>query len=336
MATRVGHLVIGPPTHGVVRYALAVHAALTESGESPPLAVVATATAVPDALADCALIHLHVTDRLFGVSATEALDNLRALAGTHGGRLSMTLHDIPQPSDGTVLDRRARFYRGALELADGVIVSSEHEARLLRNHVDSTASVHVVPLMIDAPRERPRPRTVTSHSVGVLGFLYPGKGHLETLHAMADLPAEVEFVALGTPSTGHEDLLDELRSVATEQGRHCEVTGFLPDEELHRRMASITVPVAYHRHMSASGSINTWISARRRPLVPRTDYIEEFAARTPGSVTIHEDGPTALQAAIAAALDNPPSTWIDDSVRPVPSPADVAAEYRRLYAGWCA
>ena len=35
--------------------------------------------------------------------------------------------------------------------------------------------------------------------------------------------------------------------------------------------------------MSASGSINSWISAGRRPLVPRTTYTEEIAAIKAGA-----------------------------------------------------
>jgi hypothetical protein len=114
------------------------------------------------------------------------------------------------------------------------------------------------------------------------------------------------------------------------------VTGFLTEEELRRRSAEVTVPVAYHRHMSASGSINTWISSGRRPLVPRTTYTEELAQRSPGVVTLHPDNDAALRTAIERAFVNPTDTWIDSSATPSPSPAEVARTYERLLRRWSA
>lgn len=336
MSGAVGHLVVGFETHGVVRYAMAVHDALVARGMPCSLAVAAPTGPVPSSLAECSLVHIHVTDRLFGADPGEALQNLRLLAESIGGPMSLTLHDIPQPSDGAVMPRRADFYRGAIASADGVIVSSEHEARLLREFVDPGANPEVVPLMIDAPRGDADPPAVPTNTVGILGFLYPGKGHIDTVNAMVDLPPAVKIVALGTASPGHEDLVDELRAVASNQGRNFEITGFLDDDELHRRMREITVPVAYHRHMSASGSINTWISARRRPLVPRSDYVVELERRSPGVVCVHDDNEDALRDAIVAGLTNPLETWIDQEVRPVPSPGDVAEAYSALYRRWCA
>ncbi len=332
----VGNLVVGPETHGVVRYAKAVHDALTGGGSSHPLATSPFTDTVPPTLHGCSLIHIHVTDRLFGSNPGEALRNLRTLADSHDGPISLTLHDIPQPSDGKSLARRAEFYRGAVASARGVIVSSEHEARLLREHVDSDAQVEVVPLMMDSPRGPADPPAPPTNTVAVLGFLYPGKGHIETLNAMIDLPTSVKFVALGTASPGHETLVDELSGAASAQGRSFEITGFLEDAELHRRMREIAVPVAYHLHMSASGSINTWISARRRPLVPRSHYVAELDRRSPGAVFVHDDNETALRDSITAGLTNPLSTWIGDAVDPVPSPADVAAAYSALYRKWSA
>lgn len=332
----VGHFIVGPETHGVVRYARAVHDALAAQGQHLRLEAAASAETVSASLASCTLVHMHVTDRLFGDNPGEALQRLRALAATHGGRISLTLHDIPQPSDGESMSRRAEFYRGAIELAAGLVVSSEHEARLLHEFVDATARPGVVPLMIEAPDPARAAPTVPIDTVGVLGFLYPGKGHIETLRAMEDVSPAVSFVALGTASPGHEDLVDELRAVAADQGRGFEITGFLGDNELLRRMGEITVPVAYHRHMSASGSINTWISARRKPLVPRSAYILELDRRSPGSLAVHEDSDEALRDAVAEAVANSARTWLDIDVHPVPSPGDVAAAYSALYRRWCA
>ena len=100
--------------------------------------------------------------------------------------------------------------------------------------------------------------------------------------------------------------------------------------------AEVTVPVAYHRHMSASGSINSWISAGRRPLVPSTAYTDELAARSPGVLTMHADNDAALRTALESAFADPASTWIDPAVTPSPTAADVGRAHERLFRRWSA
>lgn len=341
MSGDVLHLVIGPPMHGVVRYGSAVYGAAEAEGLGHDLVRVdGIEGALAAELPECGLVHIHVTDRLFGSSAPQALNALQALIGTVDAPVSVTLHDLPQPSDGPAMAGRVNFYRTVLDLVAGVIVSSEHEHLLLREfvdpNVDAYLGVEVVPLMIDPPIRPILDFPLVAQTIGVLGFLYPGKGHIETLLAMEGLPSDVGFAALGMPSPGHEYLVDELRSAAAVSGRECIVSGFLRDDELRQRMWEVTVPVANHRHLSASGSINTWISAGRRPLVPRTRYIEEFDRRSPGLVTIHDDADGALDAAIVAAVNHPAGTWTSPSAIPSPSPTEVANRYDTLLRRWCA
>lgn len=334
MISDIGHLVIGPVTHGVVRCAISVRNALKDIGEKHPMARLDNPDAdIPTDVQQCGLVHIHVTDRLFGRNPAAAAHALRATVRRLDRPVSVTLHDIPQPSDGPAMRARIEFYREAAACAVGVVVSSGHEATLLAEHVDANLKPEIVPLMIERhPVARPAP--TAERTVGVLGFLYPGKGHIETLDALRDLPPTVGFVALGTPSPGHEDLVDELHAAAAGSGRACEVTGFLDDAELRARAARVTVPVAYHRHMSASGSVNSWIAVGRRPLVPRTPYTQELDARSPGMVQLHDNDDRALRTAIAHAVANPSSTWLDTSTVPSPSPADVALAYSELLRRW--
>ncbi|MGW6032462.1 hypothetical protein ACWFOS_02305 [Gordonia terrae] len=336
MTRPLGHLLVGPRSHGVVRYAQSVYDAVTAEGGHHRLAHMRTLCAgLPAGLADCALVHLHVTDRLFGRTPLQARDNLLAMIAGLRRPVSVTLHDLPQPSDGRSMQARIEFFRSVARSATGVIVSSRHEASLFAEFVDPTIDVEVVPLMIDS-RRVDKPSATAESTVGVLGYLYPGKGHLETLRAMSGLDPSIGFVALGTPSPGHEDLADDLAKLAADMGRRCEITGYLTDDELRRASAEVTVPVAYHRHMSASGSINSWISAGRRPLVPRTTYTEEIAARSPGVLTMHANDDDALQAAIEHAFAHPADTWIDPSVVPSPTAVDVGLEHERLLRRWSA
>ena len=336
MTRPVGHLLVGPRSHGVVRYAQSVFDAVRAQGGDHRLVHLRTRCAgVSSDLAECAHVHMHVTDRLFGHTPLRARDNLLAMIAGLRRPVSVTLHDLPQPSDGRAMPARIEFFRAVARSSAGVIVSSRHEASLFAKYVDPSIEVEVVPLMFDAVRAH-KPSDSDELTVGVLGYLYPGKGHIETLSAMAGLDPSVGFVALGTPSPGHDDLADDLAKLAADTGRRCTITGYLTDDELRRASADVTVPVAYHRHMSASGSINSWISAGRRPLVPRTAYTEELAARSPGVLTMHDNNDAALRAAIEKAFAHPETTWIDAAVSPSPTVADVGRIHELLLRRWSA
>lgn len=95
----IAHLVVGPEGHGVTRCALDLHD--TAALRDEPLVRVLDGTSGD--LAGISLpgrvsVHVHVTDRLFGRSAPEAADRLEPLLRAHP--TTVTLHDVPQPSDG--------------------------------------------------------------------------------------------------------------------------------------------------------------------------------------------------------------------------------------------
>ena len=323
------HLVVGPDEHGVTRLALALAGA----------DVVRVPTAVgPDdlgrlrALVAGGRTHAHVTDRLFGRSPEQAQAVLTALAEVTA--LSVTLHDLPQSSDGPrSMARRAACYAAVSRASRAVVVSSEHERALLADCLGPgtpAAEVAVVPLPIDAEPLTLVDRPTPAHppDVGLLGFVYPGKGHLEVLEALGTLPPDVGVLVLGGASDGHEDLLDELAARARGLSRRWCVTGYLPDGELVQRLRAVAVPVAAHRHLSASGSIGSWLAAGRRPLVPRGRYVDELAHRLPGALTVYDDLPVALRRAVA----DPSSTWLAPGTRLGPSTVEVARRYAEVLA----
>ena len=324
------HLVVGPDEHGVTRLALAlargadvvrVPIAVGPDDLGPLLARVAGGRT-----------HAHVSDRLFGRSPEQAQAVLAALAEVTA--LSVTLHDLPQCSDGPrSMPRRAACYAAVARASRTVVVSSEHERALLDDCLGPgapSADVAVIPLPIDVDRrafgERPTPDDPPD--VGLLGFVYPGKGHLEVLDALGTQLPDVGVLVLGRASDGHEDLLDELGGRARDLGRRWCVTGYLPDDELVRRLRAVAVPVAAHRHLSASGSIGTWLAAGRRPLVPRCRYVDELARRLPGALTVYDDLPTALRQAVA----DPASTWLAPGTALGPSTTEVARRYAQVLA----
>ncbi|WP_460021866.1 glycosyltransferase family protein, partial [Kineosporia succinea] len=256
----VMHLVVGPERHGVVIFARWL--ARETAGAGP-------------------VTHLNYTEALFGPDTTSAAQAFAELVGGLAGRVTVTLHDLPDPGDEPGrYRRRAAGFRRVVEAVDGVCVSSEHEHRRLTALLGDAAGrvpVQVIPLPIAAaevvpPVRRPRP----DGRVAVFGYIYPGKGHAELLGEMAGLPGDIGVVALGRAADGHDDLVRNLHG-----DRPFEVTGYLPDADLGRRLREVAVPVVPAPSVSASGSLNTWIAAGRRPLVVDSDYGREFATDCP-------------------------------------------------------
>ena len=316
----VHHLVMGPAEHGVVRCADRLASA--------------TASPVISNLQDLSVdipVHVHFTDRLFGRTAGAAADAFVSMAQRHRAPITVTVHDVPQASDGHAFEARKDCYRRVIDCASAVVVSSMHERLLLDELPAGARDIRVIPLPIDRPVTVPERRDTVRTVVGVLGFVYPGKGHEEVLEAMRALDTSVDLLSIGSASPGHEDMIDELGRAAAQFGRSFGSTGFVPDAELDELLGSIAVPVAFHRHLSASGSINSWIAAGRRPLVPRGRYVEEIEANSPGTLWIHENSLDGLAAAMIEALDDPERTWQQPGVVPYPTLHQAAALYCALF-----
>jgi glycosyltransferase involved in cell wall biosynthesis len=335
------HLVVGPARHGVVSFALDLAASLRRSGGPTNVVRLEHWHDLGDAVGSiqrCNGVHLNFTDRLFGSTPSDAAQRVVALVRdveAAGSRVTVTLHDVPQPSDGGNYLQRVEAYRAVCAAVHGLVTNSDHERSLLEeSRIAAPADVVAIPLPLDVAGDLPRRPAVGDRHVGVFGFVYPGKGHDDVLAAMAGLPPSVGFLAVGEPSAGHDDLVRSLADTAERAGRRFSVTGYVPDEALAGVLHDVTVPVAHHRHVSASGSINTWIAARRRPLVPVNRYTVEHAERHPGTLTPYPDTPRGLRAALEYAMAEPDSTWIAaGTVSGSPSHA-TAQRYARELARW--
>ena len=322
---RVVHLVLGPAEHGVAAHALGLAGAAGEpvvhlpAPSPPPLSLVLARVAAVVGPHDS--VHAHVTDRLFGPTADAAAELVEAVARAYP--LTVTLHDLPQESDGRHHAARRDAYRRIARAAIGVQLSSRHEQRLLAA-IDPSLTSTVVPLPVPVPQVRrsagqagpaphPLPPTATEDNapmVAVLGFLYPGKGHAEVLAALDRLGRpDIDLVALGRPSDGHEWLVNELTRRAGD--RRLTVTGYLDEATLDSWIDHVDVPVVAPTHVSASGSVHRWIGAGRRPVAVRTAYTTELDAAMPGCVRLTDD----LAAGIARALEDPADTRLDRSYR---------------------
>ncbi len=237
--------------------------------------------------------HLHFCDRLLGDTPGAAAEEVERLARL--GPLTVTLHDVPAAADGPGFAARADAYRRVLAVAEGWVACSRTELEQVGRVLAPDRAGAVVPLPLVEPGRRrvAGPVDAGRATVGVLGWIYPGKGHLEALHAAAGLGRRRDerptVVALGSPAPGHDALVAELHALAARLDVGLEVTGWLADDDLAARAAACDVGVAGHRNVSASGSVNSWIAAGHVPLVRDSPYAREMAALRPGTLTRYRD-----------------------------------------------
>ncbi|MBL0749478.1 hypothetical protein [Nocardioides baculatus] len=314
------HLLLGPDTHGVTRYA----------GE---VAGAAGALVVRDArlLPEGAPAHLHVTDRLVSPDPTAAAELVETLA--RRVRLTVTLHDVPQPTDGPRFRERTAAYGRIVRASTAWATNSWHEHALVNRWCVADADGTVIPLPIQGASPEAGRRDVDAHVLGVFGFIYPGKGHRQVARAAAALRRSghpVTVRVLGGAARHHEDEIDELQRSSHARGVPVEVTGRVPEAEVRDALRRVGVPVAAHRNVSASGSVNSWIAAGRRPLVRDSAYAREMAALRPGTLTLFDD--STLVPRLEDALRQPASTWIEPGTDLGPRLEDTAAAYRSWWA----
>jgi len=306
----------GPEDHGVVRHAQTVARLLSDV----PGVQVTTSLDLDLPAGTYDVTHVHFTDALFGADVAGAAGAFEAWAARAPRPLVVTLHDVPGADPDPARDaRRREGYRRVLAQVDAVVVSWAREARDARL-VDGLQPV-VVPLPVE-PLAAPgaAPAWADRATVGVLGFVYPGKGHAEALEAVARSGLRATVVALGAPSAGHGPLVAQLRHRADVLGVELLVTGPLSESDLHAAARAATVPLAAYRTLGASASIATWVAAGRRPLVTPSAYVLDHETLRPGALLVATEG---LGPALARAMADPPSTWSTST----PPRVDVAAAH---------
>lgn len=254
------------------------------------------------------IAHLQFSDHL--VEVTEFQRVVSALrAGRPSRRIVATFHDCPGVGHdrGKVDAHRRAAYARALEAVDAAVVCSRHERRAL----GVRANVSVIAHLVEDRRVAERvPTPAQTPTVGVLGFVYPRKGHAEVIDACSRSARSPDLVILGGASTGHHDLLDQLVEQARGCDVRCTVTGWIDEELLSDRLVDVDVPVVAHPAPSASGSLATWLSAGRRPIVAASRYGRELDRCAPGTLTLFDpaSGPEALRDAIDRAIGSPATT----------------------------
>ncbi|QKE85737.1 glycosyltransferase [Arthrobacter sp. NEB 688] len=292
-------------------------------------------------------VHLHFSSGLFD-SPAAALDVVGAWADRT--RLSLTLHDVPQPAEGMRWGRRAAVYSDLVARASAWAVNSRWEATLAAAAIpEAPRDPEVIPLPVvleprssgaahavsDGPTVLPTAATSGPRDgwIGVVGWVYPDKGHEEAIElalAMRSRGHALGVAALGGVAAGHDELADDLARLASSLGVPWHVTGYLEDDDLLRAIRETTVPVAAHRHPSASGSVNSWLAAGRRPLLREHPSTVELDDLRPGAHLVRPLD--AWPAEVALALEDPARTWLPPGYRPPHTLDDVVRAYRSWWA----
>lgn len=325
----VNHVLVGPNEHGVTEYGLRLVRALSHlaGGQTVPVHRFATWQKLRDAVdggwrpgEPGDPVHVTFTDHLFGADPQAAVELVDKLAESRP--LSVSVHDVPQPQEGTArYQRRAAAYVHLAERADVLWVNSEHEARFFLDECRRQGSRAVDPRIVPLPL----PATLTdatdtagkrggsgvASDVTVMGFIYPGKGHAELIDALAGTGVRVR--ALGALAAGHAELGEQLTQAAERGGLDLEISGYLPEADLERAMRAADVPVCPHRHFSASGSLMKWVALGRRVLVADSDYARELAELWPEFiVTVCDDQWAQAIAELPQGFSEPlepPTNW---------------------------
>ncbi len=327
--------VIGPGSDGVPLYAAQICAMVARLTGSNPAPVVDDLEGMTSSDGP---MHLHFTDRLFGNTPREAADRVVEMAARRP--ITVTLHDLPQPSDGP--DRminRAAAYRRVADAVDALVCNSSHEAALLREFCRPTtaAEPEVIPLPVIRHLNPGQDHRQDIKAVAILGYFYPGKGHAEIVEAVAEarviqprLTDDLTVMALGAPSKGHESDAVTMVAYAKSKAISLAITGFLTETTLADHCRRIAVPAAAHQHVSASGSVNSWIGYGRRPLVPDTRYFREMDQLRPGCLTLY--CPSDLPDALLQGLRHPASTWTAGQISLGPDLGEVAGRYLAFWS----
>ena len=143
--------------------------------------------------------------------------------------------------------------------------------------------------------------------VTLLGFIHERKGHRLLVDALADMPA-VTAVFAGLASPADESFLADLLCRARRLGvsDRLRVTGYLDEPTLEQYLAATDVAVCPFTSASASGSLSTWISARRPIVASDLPLVRDYNGLVPEA--IHVFAPVtaaALAAAVNRVIDEP-------------------------------
>jgi glycosyltransferase involved in cell wall biosynthesis len=163
------------------------------------------------------------------------------------------------------------FIRAVDPFVTRYVISNQIEKVRLQKFV-SKDKVSVLPHFIerraicDTPEQAKSKLGLTGRKVvTLLGFIVPRKGYAQAIELLEHLPSDAKVIFAGRGEHGY---VQKLTSLAAAKGvaDRVRVTGYLSETELNTYLAATDVAICPFQDVSASGSVSTWLSARK-PLV---------------------------------------------------------------------
>ena len=237
----------------------------------------------------------------------------------------LTLHDTtylnylksPKKTYREKLKKLGRFFffLYLCRRASSIILHSKSEKRHLKFRSIYEHKIRIIPHFAEERAMRMGANEAKRHLklengtvLTILGFIFPRKGFELAIRALALLPPNFTLVFAGGPSKGNEHFLKRLIKLAHDLGviERLRITGFLSNEEQDQYMAATDIALAPNMFMSASGSLATWIAARKaRILVARHAELELYERLVPGALnTFVPFTPNSLASAIISIDSN--------------------------------
>ena len=194
----------------------------------------------------------------------------------------------------------AAFERRVCERSAAVVVTTDREARLLRN-ISTAARVHVIPNGVDTEFFRPGPVAPAANTIGFTGDMayFPNQEAVihfarNVLPLIRESVADAGFLIVGRSPSPEVQALSRIPGV--------EVTGFVPDVRTH--LARMRVSVA--PFSIAAGIQNKILEAMsyELPVVATSRASQGLTAAAVAGVEI-ADTPREMAEAIVRLLRNP-------------------------------
>jgi glycosyltransferase involved in cell wall biosynthesis len=225
-----------------------------------------------------------------------------------------------------------------MALSGRVILHSEEERRQLRV-VPGARRAKVIPhFVVERPqfdRAQARSRLGVggqTQLVAMVGWMNPRKNYELVVEALSLLPDTTELWLIGGVGLGLDWYREKVEELARARGVDARVTitGSVPESELEQRLAAVDVGLCPYQRISASGSLSTFLGARRPVIATDVEFVRELSDLAPTVVyRLERLDAATLAASIRLSLRQPVDAGAFEPILRQRSLAATSERYRR-------
>jgi glycosyltransferase involved in cell wall biosynthesis len=179
-----------------------------------------------------------------------------------------------------------------MALSGRVVLHSEEERRQLRLVPRARRATVIPHFVVERPqldRVQARSRLGVSQEtqlVAMVGWMNPRKNYELAVEAFSLLPDTTELWLIGGAGLGLDWYQERLEELARARGvdARLTITGSVPEGELEQRLAAVDVGLCPYQRISASGSLSTFLGARRPVIATDVEFVRELSDLAPAVV----------------------------------------------------